>query len=375
MAKKDASFWKSKLSDLKGAVVNPRNPHDTVVQTASPSFNFMFGHSWGLPLGFSLMLYGLPKSGKSLLSYLMAGGVHRDYNDGMVIKFNTEFREEGQLTPEWAKMYGMDWDRYIGINTNRPDEIYDQIEKDVAAWCQEGMPLKLVIIDSMNGIQGRRGMDSESILKTQIGDVALTNKEGLKRILPIQRKYGFGIVMTSHVAIEMDPLEQKRHGKYRSGASVGVQHSCEYTAYVEKAQNKADRADMLGQEFVDQNAASLDEKNKDTLAHKIYFKMADSTMGPKLRDGELTFDYGRGVINQHEEVFKLAVNRGAVERPNNTSYVVGQNKWVGKPAFLKALKDSPELQEELMKILRTRDVSGQMSQYDAQAARAEESPE
>ncbi len=372
MVKKDSSYWMSKLADLKGAKPSGeerRNPHDTVIQTVSPSFNFCFGKGWGLPLGYSLALYGEPKSGKSLLSYLMAGGVHRDYDDGIVIKFNTEFREEGQLTPEWARNYGIDWNRYIGIDANDPDLIYDQVENEVGAWCQEGMPVKLVIIDSMNGVQGLRDRDNTSVSNITIGDVAAANKKGLKRILPVQRKHGFGLVMTSHVAIEMDALEVKRNGKYKSGMSVGVQHHCEYSMFVERARNKLDRQDMLGREFLDTTNLSIDGKTGDTLAHKIYFEMKDSSMGPKLRNGELTFDYGRGVINQHEEVFKLGVGRGVVQMPNNKTYVVGESKWVGKEAFLAALQNSPELQEEILKELRSRDLAGQQASYDAIAQR------
>ncbi len=370
MAKKDTAFWKNKLSGLEGAVVNRRNPHDTVIQTASPSLNFVFGKGWGLPLGYSLAMYGEPKSGKSLLSYLFAGGVHRDYDDGFVVKFNTEFREEGQLTPEWAAMYGIDWDRYVGIDANDPVLIYDQIETQINTWCQEGLPIKLVIIDSMNGVQGLREKENTSVSDSMMMDVAKANKTGLKRILPVQRKHGFSLIMTSHVAIEMDPIEVKRNGKYKSGMSVGVQHHCEYSMYVERARNKLDREDMLGKEFKDSQNVSLDGKTGDTLAHKIYYEMKDSSMGPKLRNGELTFDYGRGIINQHEEVFKLAVGRAVVERPNATAYVFQGNKWTGKESFLNALKESPELQEQILKELRTRDVAGQQAVYDAAASQA-----
>lgn len=364
MAPKNSAFWMNKLAGLKGAIVERKNPHDCVIQTASPSFNFCFGKGWGLPLGYSMALYGEPKSGKSLLAYLIAGGVHRDYPDGIVVKFNTEFREEGQLTPEWAKNYGIDFDRYIGIDANDPNLIYDQIETQIRSWCQEGMPIKLVIIDSMNSVQGLRDKENTSVSDVTIGDVAKVNKIGLKRILPVQREHKFSLVMTSHVAIEMDRIEAMRNGKYKSGLSVGVQHHAEYSVYVEKAKNKADRQDMLGRDFIDPTSLSLDGRTGDSLAHKIYFEMKGSSMGPVGRNGELSFDYGRGVINQHEEVFKLGVGRGVVGRPSASAYVFGDKKWVGKEAFLTALKESPEMQEAILKELRIRDLAGQQVQYD-----------
>lgn len=365
MAKK--SDWMSKLSTLEGAVTNRRNIHSTVIQSASPYLNFVFGRGWGLPLGYSLVLYGPPKAGKSVISYLLAAGVHRDYEDGIVLKFNTEFREEGQLDDRMAASIGVDMNRYMGIDANSPDLIYDQIEKQVAAWCADGMPIKLVIIDSMNAVQGRRAMDSDSIMNTQIGDVALTNKEGLKRILPIQRKYGFSIVMTSHVAIEMDRAEQMRGNKYKMGASIGVQHHGEYFMYVERDVTKAGKADLQGREFVDKTVTDAAEKGE-TTGSKIKFILKDSSFGCRGRNGFLTFDYGRGCINQHEEVFLLGTNRGVVERPDNTHYVFDGKKWKGKDAFLEALRGDKEMQEKILKELRLRDANGAMAVYDAKDA-------
>lgn len=363
-----AKNWMSKLSTLEGAVNDRRNIHSSVIQSASPYLNFVFGHGWGLPLGYSLVLYGPPKAGKSILSYLMAAGVHRDYKDGYVIKFNTEFREEGQLDEKMAATLGVDMTRYQGIDANSPDLIYDQIEKQIAAMCQDGMPLKLIIIDSMNAVQGRRAMDSESILKTQIGDVALTNKEGLKRILPIQRKYGFSIIMTSHVAIEMDPIEQKRGNKYKMGASIGVQHHGEYFMFVERNVTKAGRTDLLDKAFVDESVTDAADAGELT-GNKIRFILKDSSFGCRGRNGELTFDYSRGVINQHEEVFLLGTRRNVVERPDNTHYVFDGKKWKGKESFLLALKEDQELQGKILKELQARDLTGQLAAYDAQDAK------
>jgi len=377
MAKK--TDWMAKLSTLEGAVTERRDVHSTVIQTASPSLNFTYGHGWGLPLGFNMILYGSPGGGKSLICNMMAAGVHRDYSDGFVIKFNTEFREEAQTDAGLVKALGIDMDRYMGINANHPALIYDQIEKQVAAWCQEGMNLKLVIIDSLNSVQGRRALETDSVVKASIGDVAAVNKEGLKRILPIQRKHGFSVVMTSHVAIEMDPWEIKRNAgsPYKNGASVGVQHNAEYSMLVESNRNKDAREDLLGNQFLDTNLKDVADSNKgEETAKKIKVCMKKSSFGVKGRNGEFTLDYKHGIINTHEEVFLLATRRGVVERPNATAYVVGERKWTGKEAFLTALKEDTDLQKQLLKELQRRDLDGQMASYDAEDAKtnaAEES--
>ena len=364
MAKTD---WLKKLSTLEGAVTERRDIHNTVIQTTSPYLNFIFGKGWGLPLGYSMLLYGPQKAGKSLISLLMAGGVHRDYDDSFVIRFNSEMRE-GQLDTKLAAMAGVDMNRYMGLDVNNPELIYDQIEQEIASWCQDGMNLKLIIIDSMNAVQGRRDMNSESILKQQIGDVAATNKQGLKRILPILRKHGVALIMTSHVTPEMDPIEQKRNGPYKMGASVGIQHFAEYTMLVERNPNKAGRVDLLDQEFIDATITDSSEKAEIT-GFKTRFCMKDSSFGVKGRHGEFTWDLGRGIINAHEEVFLLGTRRGVVERPNASAYVFQDKKWTGKPAFLNALKEDPRLQEAILKELRARDQAGVFAAYDAADAK------
>jgi hypothetical protein len=369
--------WKSKLATLEGAVDTSvqRNIHSTVIQTVSPSINFTYGRGWGLPKGFSLVLYGPPKAGKSVLTYMHAAGVQHDYPEDFVLKFNTEFREEGQLDAKGMQIFGIDKDRYQGINVNNPGLIYDTIEQKVAAWCADGMKVGLIIIDSLNGVQGRRVQ--ESVMDQTIGDVAQTNKEGLKRILPVQRKYGFSLILTSHVAIEMDPIEQKRGNKFKMGASVGVQHHGEYFMYVESSKNKADLADLLGKEFRDESTKDLfgaDGKGEQT-GFKIRATMKESTFGIRGRTGQFTWDYAKGVINQHEEVFLLATRRNIIERPNNTSYIFKDQKWVGKETMISALKDSTELQGAILKELQDRDLQGRLVAYDQVEAAAAADPE
>src|ERR1035437_7505606 len=113
-----AKDWKSKMEGLDGAVTGHKNIWATTIQTVAPSLDFCYGRGWGLPLGYTLLLAGLPKAGKSVVSKLMAAGVHRDYPDGCVIAFNTEFREEGQMDERAQKLYGIDEKRYQGIEAN-----------------------------------------------------------------------------------------------------------------------------------------------------------------------------------------------------------------------------------------------------------------
>ena len=90
--------------------------------------------------------------------------------------------------------------------------------------------------------------------------------------------------------------------------------------------------------------------------------------GVKGRCGEFTFDYKRGIINQHEEVFILGRNRNIIQRPNNTTYAFGDRKWVGAPAMIAALKDDTELYKAVLFNLKKADMSGAFKVEDAKVA-------
>ncbi len=342
--------WLAKLQQHEGAVVGRFNPHlpENVIRTASPSVNFMFGKGHGLPKSLALALGGPPKGGKTLLTNMFTGWLHQQDPNAIVIKYNTEFREQAQATPEeLQEVFGIDPARYQAYEVNSPMHIFDHVEKDVNAYCQDGMPLALVIIDSIDGIQGRRAMNADTIETQQIGDWALTLGDGFKRILPVQRKHKFAVILTCQIRAEMDMIEQKRGNKFKMKMPKAVEHYAEYFAYVEPNRNVEGRTAMDGQEFRSDIKSGLDEKNGEQTGHKIRVRMKDSSCGPKGRLAEFTLDYRKGLINTHEEVFKLAKNLGVIKL-DGLKYSFRDEEWVGKPKTLAALNGNMELQRAIM---------------------------
>jgi RecA/RadA recombinase len=344
-----ANKWLSKLQQIEGAVIDRSDPHKNVIRTTSPSLNYAFGKGHGLPRGYSWALGGFPKGGKTLITNMMVGQLHKDDPDAMVIKYNTELRETVQATPEELQnIWGFDLDRYQAYEVNSPMLIFDKIEQEVAAQCQAGMPLALVIIDSMDGVSGRRAMNSDTVETQQIGDWAQTIGDGLKRILPIQRKYRFAVLATVQIRAEMDMLEQKRGNKFKMKMPKSMEHWAEYHSFTEENRNVEGRTAMDGSEFRSEIKSGLDEKNGERTGHKIKVRLKESSCGPKGRLAEFTLDYSKGVVNTHEEVYKLAVNNGVIQKPNNVTHIFRDHEWRGKPAALQALADNVELRDEVM---------------------------
>src|SRR5512133_665824 len=192
-------------------------------------------------------------------------------------------------------------------------DVFDTIEKDIPAMVQDGEDIQLIIIDSLTGIRGRRGLDQESVEGQQIGDKALTLQTGLERIIGIQRRCHIAIIMTAHVGAEMDLLEQKRGNKVKMVAGFGVQHHAEYFMFVEQNRNREGRSSLLEEEFVDASKKDM-VGNEEKTGHKIRVCMKKNSLGVAGRVGEFTLDYNKGIVNVYEEVFLLGVNRGIIQK-------------------------------------------------------------
>jgi RecA/RadA recombinase len=362
-----ANKWMQKLSKMNGVVTEKKDVFSKVIGSYSPSANYVYGRTHGLPYGYTEVLFGPPKEGKSVYSHMKIGWLHQTDPDAIAVKVDTEYRTDGQLDDAAMRTFGIDPDRLLVIQSNNPEDIFDQIEKDVAANCQAGAPVKLIVIDSISGVQGRREMTTESVTKQTIGDHAQTIQIGLKRILPIIRKYNIALILICQVRAEMDLTEQMRGNKFKMQAGFGLQHMAEYFTSVEKNKTAAGRKDLAGNALVNEAVKDFVDKGE-TVAMKIRVKMRDSSMGPKGRTGEFTFHFKNGVVSTYEEVFKLAIGLGIVDRPNNTVYEFGGERWNGAPKFQEALATRPELCDAIIAELKRRDLAGEFAQIDAAAA-------
>jgi RecA/RadA recombinase len=356
-----ANKWMKQLQKLSGAVDRSYKPFNHVIRTPSPSVNFVFGNTHGLPLGYTAVIYGEPKGGKSVLANAFIGQLHRDDPDAIAVKFNTELRETGQLTDHQGSVWGIDFDRYLAYDTNQPHEIFDRIDTEINAMCQEGAPIKLIVIDSITGIVGRRAMNNtKGIMQQQIGDDALTITNGLKQILKTVRDNRIALILTTHVRAELDPNVAK-YAPTKMAGSWALKHFAEYFISVAPNKSKEGRTDLAGKEFVDNNVQDMMGKGE-KVGHKIRVAMKDSSVGPKGRVGEFVLDYGKGIVNVNEEIFHLVTRRGVVERTGN-SYIIndfpiaGQSqKYVGKNDFATAISENEDLAKELVKRVRAQDI-------------------
>jgi hypothetical protein len=349
----------AKMREQEGAV-NPDNADMAMLnclRSPSPSVNWTFATpGFGIPFGTHSIFWGPPKSGKSFVANMFAGQLHQDDPDALILKYNSELRGEIQGTNKSLSMFGIDKNRWQELDRNQPDTIFDHISTDVDAMCQAGEKVRMIIIDSSTNIQGRRSMNADTIMTQQIGDNAATLKDGFMQILPIIRKHKIALISTAHARAELDQQEQMRGKKIKMASAWATKHLAEYFCYVEPNQSKDGKTSLLEESFTDDGVKDFMEHSR-KFAHKIRFRVTDSSTGEAGRTGEFTIDYDRGIINQYEEIALMGVNLGIVQRPNNQTYVVGSQQIRGFANYVQMVRDNAEVQQYLAKAIMEKNAS------------------
>lgn len=345
--------WTKLLNDFEDAVNYEYDAYapENCMYTPSPSVNWIFANkSMGIPKGSATLLFSEPKAGKSLLIQGIVGEMHQRDPEGIAIIFNTEMR--GFIQNDLFK--SIDKKRLIIYDTNRPEDIFDRMERDILPMIQDGMPLKMVAIDSLTNIQGTKSMSPDrSVNDHLVGDQALTIQRGLQKLMPIVRNNKLNLFASAQIRSNVD-AGNPYAPKEKMAASWAIKHAFEYFVSVRRANASDDKVDIEGNKFEDESVKDL-RGNKEVTGHKIVVKMDQSSVGTSGRAAMITLDYSSGIINQHEEVFLLGYSTGVIKREGTSNYVFNDLKVNGKANFAKTIKEDPELSKRILEEVRKKD--------------------
>lgn len=322
---------------------------ENCLYTPSPYFNWIFANKAnGVPKNASILFFSEPKAGKSLSIYAMIAEMHKRDPEGIAIYYNTEMR--GQL--QHNAIPGIDQERCIIYDTNDPVEIFDRIENDIKAMVQDGMPLRILAIDSLTNIQGIKRGNADSVGNHLVGDQALTLQIGLGKLVPFCKRNGILLICTSQMRANLDAGQYGP--KEKMAAQWATKHAFEYFVSLKRAGAAEDKQDISGKTFEDDDTKDA-RGNKLVNGHKVYVKMEASSIGQAGRAGVFTLSYNEGIINQHEEIFWLGKNLGIITTPNNRTYNFGTQSFNGKTQTADAIKDDPALAEAILSAVRKLD--------------------
>ena len=315
---------------------------ENCLRTPSPYFNWIFANkSHGIPKNSSVLMYSEQKSGKSLAIYALIKQMQEDDKEGIAIYFNTELR--GALQHD--AIPNIDKDRLIIYDTNSPEEIFDRIENDIKPMVQDGMPLRIIAIDSLTKIMGVKRSAADTVSQHLMGDHAQTVQNGLDKLIPFCKRNKILLLATSQVRSNMDagPYGPKE----KMAESWNVKHTFEYFLSLKRAGSADDKQDIEGKTFEEDGVQDA-RGNGSVTGHKVYVKCEANSIGTAGRAGVFTIDYKQGMINQHEEIFFLGKNTGVITTPNNRTYLFGGRSFNGKKECAMAIKDDSELAKAIL---------------------------
>jgi RecA/RadA recombinase len=320
---------------------------ENCIYTPSPYMNWVFANkSQGIPKGSGVLLFSEPKAGKSLLAQSIVAELHKNDPEAIAIYFSTEFKGKYQK----GFFEGIDTERLMMYDTNDPRDIFDYLANEVQAMVQDGMPLKLVVIDSITAIGGIKAED-RSVADHLIGDKALTITRGLDRIIPFFKKNNITYITIAQVRMNIGVT----HGPdVKAAVPKACEHNHEYFLSVKRAGSADDKKALDGSSF--ETEVKDARGNKSLTGHKIYVKMEQNSVGSAGRAAKITVDYKKGFINQHEEIFELGVNTGVINKPNNVTYEFNGESYKGKVAMANAVKDNPLIAEEILEKVKLLDL-------------------
>lgn len=323
---------------------------ENCIYTPSPYINWIFANkSHGIPKGTGTLFFSEPKSGKSLMINAIVSELHRRDPEAIAIVFNSEMRgkfQQGLFT-------GIDPERLIIYDTNRPEDIFDRIEKEILPMIQDGMPLGLVAFDSITAIGGTKSMTADrSVNDHLIGDKALTITKGWEKVIPIFKKHCIPYIGVEQMRKNVD-ASNPHAPKEKMAGVFSTKHAFEYFVSIKKAGAAEDKVDLAGNKYEDNDIKDA-RGNKDQTGHKIYFKMEQSSLGTAGRAGWLTLDYKLGIINTHEEIYELAKNCGIITVSGKTN-TYGGLKWGSKLECAHAIRDDQGLAHQILDDVRKLD--------------------
>lgn len=346
-----ANPWLKKLKQYDDTVKYDYDSFapENCLYTPSPYFNWVFANKAnGVPKNASILFFSEPKAGKSLSIYAMIAEMHKRDKEGIAIYFNTELR--GQLQHE--AIPGIDQERAVIYDTNDPVEIFDRIEKDIKAMVQDGMPLRIIAIDSLTNIQGIKRGNADSVGNHLVGDQALTLQIGLGKLVPFCKRNGILLICTSQMRANLDAGQYGP--KEKMAAQWATKHAFEYFVSLKRAGAAEDKVDIEGKTFEEEDAKDA-RGNKLLNGHRVYVKMEASSIGQAGRAGVFTLSYDQGIINQHEEIFWLGKNLGVITTINNRTYTFEGQSFNGKKETALAIRDNPTLASAVLEAVKKLD--------------------
>ena len=337
--------WYSQIGKLHtGMVADAMASIKTeILPLPSPSMNWALGG--GFAFGRIYTIYGPYSSGKSMIALMAVAELHKTDPKAWGLWYDAEMC----FDKDYAAKLGVDLKRLWIIQSNKPQDIFDHLEKQVEPMIQSGFPCRLMVIDSIKSIQGPKEAGLKTITDFVRGDLSTLLPKAFNVMVPIVRKHKLITLLLQQVTDEQDQQKIMRHIKWHVPGGNALLHVSDMMIMCEKVEAKDSR--LFNPDFNGIQGLPIQ------IGHTVRCKIDKSKISAPYLSAEFMIKYGTGVVEPALEVVALAIELGIVSRPTKVAYNFGAYKAIGRKEFEETVKNTPELYRELLLAINSFDVS------------------
>ena len=313
-----------------------------VVPTGSIALDVALGCG-GWPKGRITQVYGPTASGKTFLCLIGIKQAQKVDPDAQQIWIDAE----QTFNPKWAEEIGIDLSILIIIDREKAQNGRECFEillgvpkEDAKTHAYVGKKQNGLFDEIASGSLNINFvvLDSLGAIIPPIDDVAIVGKSSmaalprflskeLKRVSLDVRKANIPLLIINHVKSNMDPYSGGSDHTFSGGNSYA--HFLSANVFVKPLTKKETQI--------------FDEK-ENKMGHTVKAVIEKTKFGPWPRVAEFKFDFRSGIVDVHEELVAVALDKDVILKPTSKSYEFNNEKWVGMPDLLEGVKNNQELQ-------------------------------
>ena len=312
------------------------------IKTGSPMLDECLGIG-GIPRGRIIQLAGKESSGKTMLALSCIKNYLNQNPENTAMFIDAEFTYD----PEWAESLGVDTSRVMVIKTNEAKKIFDGLigipnpnskvgkkkMKGILDFVKEGEDPKfknlgIIILDSVAVLSTPQEEDSEAG-KMNVASLARFLTVELKKLTPVLAESNVTFIginqLRENIGVMYGPNTSSPGGR-------ALKHACSVMI---------EMAPIGGSAFEDENGTRV--------GHKVRASVRKNKVGKPFGKAEYSIKYTEGMINTEEELVELGIKYNIIERPNNVTYVIGEENFRGRAKVAEHVKEFSSNMEETIR--------------------------
>lgn len=294
-----------------------------IIKTGSSSLDFALGIG-GIPRGRIIQFAGKESSGKTLLSLMCIKNWLDANPENTAMYIDAEYTYD----PKWVKKLGIDTSRIIVAKTNEAKKIFEgligkvsvnkntgKVSKSVRGvldLVKEGTDPKfknlgIIVVDSVAAMN--TPVEAESVVgKQNMALMARFLSVELKKITPALAEANVSLIFINQ--LRSDPGVMYGNPETSPGGRA-LKHGCSV---------------MVNLAALSSAESIIEDSNGIRIGHRVRAKVQKNKCGPPHRQAEYNIKYLEGIVSKNVEALDLGINIGLIERPNNRTYIVGDEK-------------------------------------------------